>query len=65
MWGYPIIHVSWFINFNKNIPLSFKFEQNYVSENNIDVNVIVQTIKNDKCPDEYPIKLLKKEENED
>ena len=54
-----------FLKINKNIPMSFKFEKIHVSKNNIHVNVIVQTIKNDQYAPEYPNKLLQQEEIEE
>ena len=41
-----------------NIFLSLKFQKNYVSENNIDVNIIVEMTENDQCAHGYPNKLL-------
>ena len=37
-----------FLKININILLSFKFEKILVLENNIDINIMVQTIENDQ-----------------
>ena len=45
--------------------MSFKFEQIHVSEHNIDIKTIVQTIENNKCTHRYPNKLLQTVETEE
>ena len=45
--------------------MSFKFEQIHVSEHNIDIKTIAQTIENNKCTHRYPNKLLQTVETEE
>ena len=54
-----------FLKINKNILLSFTFVKTHVSENNIDMNIIVQTFENDQCARAYPNKLMQKKKSQE
>ena len=53
------LHNSWKLT---NILFSTKFGKIFVSENNIDINIIVQIIENYQCVYGHPNKPLQKEE---